>query len=808
MFCSKVTFLGVQMGKTKVFLRLRAFEALEFLRGQKLDRSATVIQSFARMMSAQIQFEIAIYAVTVIQNFVRQVFAYRRLQLHRVEISVLTIQCSWRCHRARRILLAAYCIAWWAQSIYRGSVARQLAAYMFLDRKASIVQRAWTRYHFQRGFRKFRRSVVSLQNSLRFRVACRELGELRQEAKIRRAVVTLQNRHRSRVAYREMRQLWRKANSLRALVFIQNRFRSRVAFRELCELRREAKDLARVAAERDKFRDESMRLREELERERSKPSPPPPPPLPPAPPGETREDRIERAKEVRSLRTEVQRLQTELESALQSKASPTKDTIEALEQLKEEVAEKEDQLQQLRGELEALRLRDESFSIQSLTVESAVLRRYNARDDPPFMKSSPIRSIVSLLDAAADHSAVSTMEETAFSPTDSNFFPSLALSTGPRDANSHVGPLDSDEFIGEDLRQLRSAVCEGNESLVVDILSNSPDACVLVNEADQRCRTVLHLSSLESQVGITKILLQTGAIVNAQDENGETPLHLAETAVMTELLVKQGRANPNIPNIDGICALHLAVQRRDLGAVRLLLMSSANVNNADNIRWFTALHLIALPARNEVEGEIHADLRCRIAELLTGSLGPVSPDLDYQDREGNTPLHYAVQLDTHEACEVVGIFLEKGADPNICNARNQSPLHLLCHNSRLRLQSHIFLEAINTMLNHGADPNRQSLTGCTPLHLSLYHQDIDSAIQLVQKGADLHVMWKKVSLLLHHGICCGFLIHTTFKTHPLHASAFSQRVGNPFGMTRALPTSWLLIWLSTMTTCTGYLALS
>jgi ankyrin repeat protein len=265
------------------------------------------------------------------------------------------------------------------------------------------------------------------------------------------------------------------------------------------------------------------------------------------------------------------------------------------------------------------------------------------------------------------------------------------------------------------------------------------------------------LSSLESQVGITTILLHNGAVVNAQDDNGETPLHLAENMGITELLVKQGRANPNIPNIDGICALHLAVQRRDLGAVRLLLMSNANVNNADNIRWFTALHLIALPARDEVQREIHAELRCRIAELLAGSLGPVSPDLDYQDREGNTPLHYAVQLDTHEACEVVGIFLEKGADPNICNARNQSPLHLLCHNAKLRVQSNVFLETIHTMLNHGADPNRQSLTGCTPLHLTLYHHDIDSAIQLVHKGADLHVLWKKVSSPCGNDYC-GFPI--------------------------------------------------
>lgn len=172
-------------------------------------------------------------------------------------------------------------------------------------------------------------------------------------------------------------------------------------------------------------------------------------------------------------------------------------------------------------------------------------------------------------------------------------------------------------------------------------------------------------------------------------------------------------------------------------------MSNANVNNADKICWFTALHLIALPARNEVEGEIFSDLRCQIAELLAGSLGPISPNLDYQDCKGNTPLHYAVQLDTHEASEVVGVFLEKGADPNICNERNQSPLHLLCHNSKLCGQKRAFLETLSTMLMHSTDPNRQSQTGCTPLHLSLFHRNVDSACHLVQKGAELHGLWRK-----------------------------------------------------------------
>jgi len=70
----------MQMGRTKVFLRRSAFEALEHLRNKTLAAAATKIQSFARMAIAQMRYEISIYAAVVIQNFFRQVGAHRLFQ--------------------------------------------------------------------------------------------------------------------------------------------------------------------------------------------------------------------------------------------------------------------------------------------------------------------------------------------------------------------------------------------------------------------------------------------------------------------------------------------------------------------------------------------------------------------------------------------------------------------------------------------------------------------------------------------------------------------------------------------------------
>ena len=91
---------------------------------------------------------------------------------------------------------------------------------------------------------------------------------------------------------------------------------------------------------------------------------------------------------------------------------------------------------------------------------------------------------------------------------------------------------------------------------------------------------------------------------------------------------------------------------------------------------------------------------------------------------------------------MINTFLENGADPRKTNKRNQQPLLILCHNNALRKQ-HAYQECLHSILFHGADPNQQSDTGCTPLHLSLYHKDIDSAVQLIHSGAELHFLWKK-----------------------------------------------------------------
>ena len=208
---------------------------------------------------------------------------------------------------------------------------------------------------------------------------------------------------------------------------------------------------------------------------------------------------------------------------------------------------------------------------------------------------------------------------------------------------------------------------------------------------------------------------------------------------MTQILLLGGM-NPNIPNGTGVCALHLAVKRRDYHSVQNLLSHGANVNNADDACWLTPLHMVA-HAQSSLVNSL-GSLRCPIAKLLCETKVPATPDLNYQDRDGNTPLHHAVSLVDDDAGILISLFIEHGSNLNIPNNRGQTPIHLFCFNHGAR-QCEYYHKALRLMLINGADPNATSLSGCTALHLVVYHQDIDAAVLLVRHGAQVNMLWKK-----------------------------------------------------------------
>ncbi|KAL7459684.1 hypothetical protein ACHAWC_011483 [Mediolabrus comicus] len=391
---------------------------------------------------------------------------------------------------------------------------------------------------------------------------------------------------------------------------------------------------------------------------------------------------------------------------------------EKIQLLSEECKKKDRELEMLRKEVDALR---ENSVTQPPTTVSVSYTSRSSAFGVPFLPSDTSNIFRDTPNMPSSNLLDSEMEEKG-------------------QYNSFNLSMESSFMDNSTTLPLHWAAKSNNYKILLDEIQNaSSDIEISINAVDSKGRTPLHVAVQNSNLEIAKILLSNDAIFNAQDYAGNTALHYANSPEMGLLLLEKG-SSPNIPNGKGLCCLHLAVQRRDFASIRLLLSYGADANNADDECWYTPLHLIAHPESSTVKKE--TSLRGPIAELICEAKSPSIPDLNYQDRDGNTPLHHAASLAEEDVGILISVFIEHGACPKIANNRGQTPIHLFCHNNAARNFA-FYHEALHLMLAKGANPNHQSLSGCTALHLALYHQDVEAAAMLVSYGAQLNTPWVK-----------------------------------------------------------------
>ena len=718
----------MQIGHSKVFLRRQVFEALECLRKRRLGASAIVIQKTARRFVAQTRYLVACRSAVILQSLVRMLISKRIVSFIREDTAVIKLQCAYRRFSAMSTLRSARMVALFCQSCQRGAVARQLYVILLVDKQALVIQRCWRRHMWQSSYER-----------------------------VRVAVIVLQCFHR----HYQARRLYKR-------------------------LRLEARDLTCVVAERDRFKQEMVKLKREIELLKHSS-------LPPEYVPEGAVALSIDGSEVEYLRAEVMRLQVALRKHIETfdpgpnDHPPESVFVQSLPSWSLFGAKRDDALSHASS-------LDNGQSPQQYTRRSHLQtpKKGWSLDIPNVQAEShaattPL-SWPSVVTPGMPSPSASLLDSERHTETTDCQLHSIADAGGAQSSRwAAISPLARNTFeedpllvverrgveFMQELRCLHASISGNDHHRVSDLLQRAQEPHVLVNEVGDSGRAALHLAVEAMDFKTAKLLIDHGAFVNAQDIAGATPLHLSTDSQMTTLLLRHGNANPNIPNAEGICVLHTAVQRMDTASVRVLLKHHAKVDTADNLRWLTPLHLAALPASGNRPS--WGEARATIVELLCGV---DAPDLNYQDREGNTPLHYAVQIESQEADSVIRTFLEKGANPRIANSRNQGPLLLLCNNCSLR-QYDVFQDCVHSLLIHGSNPNVQSKTGATPLHLCLYNQDIDGAVQVVSRGAELHLSWQKVRtkcdkkgcFYANHNLMCDC------------SGVSSRRTGFHFGMT-------------------------
>ena len=96
-FSSRCAIAGLQLGRTKVFLRREAFDRIEALRAQKFGKSAIAIQRMVRGMQARAYCQMKYACVLIIQRAARKMISKLHVrQMEEMDLAATIIQ---RCYR-------------------------------------------------------------------------------------------------------------------------------------------------------------------------------------------------------------------------------------------------------------------------------------------------------------------------------------------------------------------------------------------------------------------------------------------------------------------------------------------------------------------------------------------------------------------------------------------------------------------------------------------------------------------------------------------------------------------------------------
>ncbi|KAM5194119.1 nuclear factor NF-kappa-B p105 subunit [Mantella aurantiaca] len=153
----------------------------------------------------------------------------------------------------------------------------------------------------------------------------------------------------------------------------------------------------------------------------------------------------------------------------------------------------------------------------------------------------------------------------------------------------------------------------------------------IINVRNDLYQTPLHLAVITCQFDVVEDILKAGGDPLMLDRNGNSVLHLAcneGDATTLSILLKHPKLAEiiNLPNNDGLSAVHIAVIANSMGCLRQLISVRADVNAQEQKSGRTPLHFAVEQDNISLAG-------CLLLE------GDASVDSTTYD--GSTPLHIA-----------------------------------------------------------------------------------------------------------------------------------------------------------------------
>uniref|UniRef100_A0A8D2P8F0 Nuclear factor NF-kappa-B p105 subunit n=1 Tax=Zosterops lateralis melanops TaxID=1220523 RepID=A0A8D2P8F0_ZOSLA len=219
-------------------------------------------------------------------------------------------------------------------------------------------------------------------------------------------------------------------------------------------------------------------------------------------------------------------------------------------------------------------------------------------------------------------------------------------------AQRHLTAVQDDN--GDNVLHL--AIIHLHTELVKNLLDVMPDLNYsdIINMRNDLYQTPLHLAVITKQAKVVEDLLKAGADVSLLDRHGNSVLHLAATEgddKILSLLLKHEKVSPmvNLPNGEGLSAIHMVVMANSMSCLKQLIAARANINAQEQKSGRTALHLAVEQENIPLAGCL----------LLEGDA-----DVDSTTYDGTTPLHIAAG---RGSTKLAAVLKAAGANPHIEN---------------------------------------------------------------------------------------------------------------------------------------------
>ena len=381
-------------------------------------------------------------------------------------------------------------------------------------------------------------------------------------------------------------------------------------------------------------------------------------------------------------------------------------------------------------------------AVRTLVVAGADVSATNNAGDTPLheaVRSGQFTIADYLLSAGASAFARNTAGKTPFH---------LALEQSTVQATDDTGRDALALFLADE--GLSQTDENGNSGLHIAVRAATPAATIeriaeagaSVDARNNRGNTPLHLAMEQEAREIVRLFLDEGADLFFPNAEGRTPLGVAARLDPTffKWLVDQGVIGRTDARGNG--PLHVVASEGLLDAAIVLLNRDAPADRENSLRE-TPLHAAAAAnhadvvqllleygadpnARNQLgDTPLHlaaaAEASDAFAVLLAGGAS-----INVRNANGRTPLFQAVIANRPDAVELL---LDQGASPTIQDNQGRTCLHIAAERG-LR-------EIIDVLLSGGIEIPARDNTGNTALHFAIRNRNLDSAERLLAAGANI-----------------------------------------------------------------------